>query len=104
MACLLDGLLLDRLREADAQEQAAVLVARDPAAQVSLDDPHNVAPLLSSLWRAGAQEQAAALASRLPGVGMFELFLKQQDGQDRFRFGREADGSPSGPWDWDDLG
>jgi hypothetical protein len=34
---------------------------------------------------------------------MFELFLKRQDRQDRFRFGREADGSPAEPWDWDDL-
>ena len=59
--------------------------------------------LLDSLRRAGAHEQAAALADRLPGVGMFEEFLEKQGGQDRFRFGREADGRPSAPWDWDDL-
>ena len=34
---------------------------------------------------------------------MFGLFLEQQGTQDRFRFGREAGGSPSGPWGWDDL-
>ena len=34
---------------------------------------------------------------------MFSLFLKEQDGQDRFQFGQDADGSPAGPWGWDDL-
>ena len=62
-----------------------------------------MAHLLDALREAGAPEQAAALAGRLPGAGMFELFLKQQDRPDRFRFGREADGTSSGPWGWDDL-
>jgi hypothetical protein len=95
--------LLDSLRAAGAPEQADALLARDPAAQVSLENPDAVARLLDSLRVAGAPEQAAALASRLPGAGMFGLFFEQQGGQDRFRFGREADGSPSGPWGWDDL-
>jgi len=34
---------------------------------------------------------------------MFELFREQEDRQDRFRFGREADGRPAGPWGWEDL-
>ena len=59
--------------------------------------------LLNRLRKAGAAEQAAALASRLAEAGMFRLFLEQQDGQDRFWFGRQADGSPSEPWGWDDL-
>jgi len=62
-----------------------------------------LAALLHRLREAGAQEQVSALASRLPGAGMFSLFLKEQDGQDRFQFGQEADGSPAGPWGWDDL-
>jgi hypothetical protein len=62
-----------------------------------------VALLLGRLREAGAREQAAALANRLPGAGMFELFREQEDRQDRFRFGREADGSPAGPWGWEDL-
>ena len=94
--------LLDSLREAGAQEQVTAL-ARRAAADVSLDDPRAVAALLDSLREAGAQEQVSALASRLPGAGMFELFLQQQGRQDRFRLGREADGSPSEPWGWDDL-
>jgi len=48
-------------------------------------------------------EQAAALADRLPGAGMFELFRQHEDRRNRFRFGREADGSPAGPWGWEDL-
>jgi hypothetical protein len=34
---------------------------------------------------------------------MFELFREQESRQDRFRFGREADGSPAEPWGWEDL-
>jgi hypothetical protein len=55
------------------------------------------------LWNGRAKQQAAALAGRLPGAGMFEFLLEQEDRQDRFRFGREADGSPAGPWGWEDL-
>ena len=56
--------LLGRLREAGAQEQAAVLLRRDPAAHVSLDSPYGVAELLNALGEAGAQDQASALAAR----------------------------------------
>ena len=41
-------------REAGAQDQAAALLARDPAAHVALDDPEGVAWLLGSLREAGA--------------------------------------------------
>jgi hypothetical protein len=41
-----------------------VLLARDPAAHVALDDPDGVARLLDSLRQADAHEQAAALAAR----------------------------------------
>ena len=95
--------LLDSLREAGADEQAAVLLARDPAAHVAFDDPGAVALLLRSLRAAGADEQAAALTARLPAAGMFGLFLKQQSRADQFRFGRQADGNPAAPWDWEDL-
>ena len=99
------AILLGSLREAGAHEQATALLHRDPAAHVSLHDPYpdHVAILLDRLAAAGAQEQAIALADRLSAVGMFELFLQQQDRQDQFRFGREADGRPSEPWGWDDL-
>jgi uncharacterized protein YidB (DUF937 family) len=94
--------LLDRLREAGAEQQAAALADR-AAAHVSLDDPGGVARLLDRLREAGAEQQAAALADRLPGAGLFELFREQEGRQDRFWFGQEADGSPAGPWGWEDL-
>ena len=102
--------LLKILLKAGAHDQIATLLRRDLAARVSLDDPRpSVWPrpletLIESLQEVGAHEQAAALADRLPGAGMFELFCdQQQDRRDRFRYGREADGRPAEPWDWDDL-
>ena len=97
------ALLLDSLREVGAHQQAAALLARDPAAHVVLGDPGSVAMLLGNLQRAGAHQQAAVLTDRLPSVGMFELFLKQKGPADHFRFGREADGTPATPWGWEDL-
>jgi len=94
--------LLDSLRASGAAEQAAALAER-AAAHVALDDLVAVAGLLDSLRASGAAEQAAALADRLPGAGMFELFRGQEGRQDRFRFGREADGRPAGLWGWADL-
>ncbi len=94
--------LLDSLRASGAAEQAAALAER-AAAHVALDNPRAVAGLLDSLRASGAAEQAAALADRLPGAGMFELFRGQEGRQDRFRFGREADGRPAGLWGWADL-
>jgi uncharacterized protein YidB (DUF937 family) len=94
--------LLDGLRAAGAEEQVTVLADR-AAARASLDDPDGVADLLDSLREAGAREHVTALAGRLPAAGMFELFEEQEDRQDRFRFGRENDGSPAEPWGWGDL-
>ena len=95
--------LLDQLREAGEREQVTALLRRDPAAHVALDDAVAVVELLDRLREAGAQEQVTTLAERLPGAGMFNLFREQKDHQDRFRFGREADGSPAEPWGWEDL-
>ena len=95
--------LLASLRAMGAREQADALLARDPAAYVFLDEPVAVVSLLDELWPMGAREQADALTDRLPGAGMFELFRVQGDRRDRFRFGREADGTPAAPWGWEDL-
>ena len=59
--------LLGRMREAGAQEQAAVLAGR-AAAHTPLDDPGRVAWLLGRLREAGAHEQAAALLHRDPAA------------------------------------
>jgi hypothetical protein len=62
------AMLLDSLLEAEAQEQIATLLARDPAAHTPLDDPESVAILLDSLLEAGAQEQVATLLARDPAT------------------------------------
>ena len=99
------GGLLDRPARGGGGRPGRRAVGRDPAAAMSPST--TPAPgsgyLLDRLRKAGAQEQAIALADRLPGAGEFELFRRQEDHQNRFRFGREADGSPARPWDWDDL-
>ncbi|PTA45209.1 hypothetical protein [Micromonospora sp. RP3T] len=56
--------LLDRLRRANANEQVATLLRRDPAAHVSLDDPAAVAGLLVRLSVVGAPAPVTALARR----------------------------------------
>ena len=94
--------LLDVLREAGAEKQAAALLLRDPAAHVSLD-PWGIEGLLDVLREAGAEKQATALSDRLQAEGMFWLFRELLDRQNRFRFGREADGSAAEPWSWDEL-
>jgi hypothetical protein len=131
------GMLLDGLREAGADGQADVLAER-AATGTSLDDPSNVARLLQALRRAGADNaaakllarnpaehvpinnsdavqsllrvlrqervegQVATLTDRLSAAGLFRL-LSTAAPAGRFVFGREPDGSPAGPWGWDDI-
>ena len=102
--------LLDGLREAGAQDQVTALAERaahvalaERAARVALYDPGAVAWLLRSLREAGAEEQVTLLVDRLPGEGLFDLFCAQGNHQALYRFGRNPDGSPAGPWDWEDL-
>jgi hypothetical protein len=59
--------LLDSLRKAGAEQQAAALAER-AAAHAALDNPYGVARLLDSLRKAGAEQQAAALLARDPAA------------------------------------
>ncbi|QDO51710.1 helix-turn-helix transcriptional regulator [Streptomyces sp. RLB3-5] len=124
--------LLDSLRQAGAEQEAAVLLGRGPAAHVALDDPAAVARLLDSLRQAGAEQEAAVLLGRGPaahvalddpaavarlldslrqagaeeqatGVGLFDQFIEINDHREQFRFGREPDGSAASLWMWEDL-
>jgi hypothetical protein len=103
--------LLGALREAGATGQVATLASR-AVADARLDNlPSSVnmlraaAFLLEALREAGGSAQAAELVERLPRAGMFHLFYEQEGGgEDKFRFGREADGRPAKPWAWTDLG
>ena len=113
--------LLSRLRQVDAERQISVLVERDPAASVSLDRRLDVEgmpfvltgpsdgvlrywpDLLDALLEVGAERQYAILVSRLPAEGMFRFFLRKTGDEQRYRFGREPDGSEAPEWGWMDL-
>jgi hypothetical protein len=93
------------LRRIQAREQAAALLARDPASRVVLDTARQADAnyLLSELRKAGAAEQASILTCRLPTGGLFDLFLSQDQNRGQYPFGREQDGNPAPAWDWDSL-
>lgn len=97
------ALLLTMLAEDGARDEIAALLARCPAARTGMDDESAVAALLTTLRAIGEESRAAALVGRLPDEGHFGLFLDQGDNRTRYRFGREPDGTPAGPWGWDDL-
>ena len=90
--------LLEEFRAGDAGDAARVLLARDPAGQVSLapEQRQGVARLLAALRAAGAGDAARVLAARAADAGMFDL---AGDGTS-YPFGREPDGAPSAPWRW----
>ncbi|MGP4114437.1 hypothetical protein ACTWP5_26440 [Streptomyces sp. 4N509B] len=96
------SVLLDSLRAAGAVEQAAALAAR-MACHAPLDNPHPVGGLLSVLREAGPPELADVLVARLPAAGRFFEFLGIDGHRERFRFGREPDGSAAAAWTWEDL-
>jgi hypothetical protein len=108
--------LLDSLVALGASDQVATLLARNPAAHVKLvaqsvegggvlveSKPESAGVLLPSLRKAGADEQAATLAARMIGAGAFQAVIAHSEDPVRFCFGREANGDPAAPWNWDDL-
>ncbi|MGW0771533.1 hypothetical protein [Streptomyces sp. NPDC002676] len=92
--------LLNGLWEAGARDQVRVLAQR-AAAHAPLDG--RLDNLLEAMRRAGADEQVTVLAKRLPAARRFHMFMGIDDHQNRFRFGREPDGSAAAPWTWEDL-
>ncbi|GHD53939.1 hypothetical protein [Streptomyces galbus] len=95
--------LLRMMRVVGADDQVAALLARDPAAHAALDKQYGVAALLGTLQEAGADNQVTVLARRLPAAGHFGLFIKLGGNRERFRLGREPDGSAAPSWTWNDL-
>ena len=61
-----------------------------------------ISDLLATLWEAGVGEAAMTLAGRIADRGMFLPCRRALP--DVFRFGRNSDGTPSGPWGWASLG
>jgi len=96
------AVLVDAMHTADANEQLSTLLRRNPAAHVTLANGYRALRLLERLQKIGAHEQASILANRLRDEGSFDIWLSECH-QERFHFGREADGGPAKPWDWEDL-
>jgi hypothetical protein len=89
--------LLGELRRTGASDATATLLARDPAAHASLDNPQAVAALLERLRRAGAGDATATLLARAADAGIPGAFLEGlAEGHWQ---GREPDISPS-RWSW----
>ena len=103
--------LLTRFRKLRMISEARI-VARRVAEQTtftdSLDydprpDAHNILDdLLEALRAVGAEEQANALLRRAADAGLFYGVIRTCVPQqlDRWRHGREFDGTPSAPWTW----
>jgi hypothetical protein len=95
--------LLKELRTVGADDAIRTVLGRDPATHVSLTNPEGVARLEAELRLARAYSAARALANRAADAGMFEVFLHAYpDEADRYRFGREPDGTPAQPWRWNE--
>jgi hypothetical protein len=93
-------LLLRALREAGADDAVTALATR-AAAGVRLGDPRAVDLLLGTLREAGADEAVTALAGWAANAGMLDLVLQAcPDEAASYPFGREPDGTPSQPWNW----
>jgi hypothetical protein len=64
--------LMHQLQQAGASQQLKVLVGRDPAAHVRIDNLEGVIHLLGMLRHIGAYGQAAALADRVAAEAVFD--------------------------------
>lgn len=62
------GLLIAEMRDAGAEDAAAMLLARDPVAYVDVTKPHHVGVLLEALRDAGDRDAVAALLARDPAA------------------------------------
>lgn len=93
--------LLEILWDIGEAEQTRILA--DRAAHGSLGSEVGAEELLKTLQRIHADEQAEIIISRLPAEGCFKAFPRQPGYKDKYRFGREPDGTPAAPWGWTDL-
>ena len=80
---------------------AAAAESADADSYFGLNDPETSVDLLRALREAGADEAVHALAARAANAGEFSLFAQAyRDAATNFPFGREPDGAPSKPWNW----
>ncbi|MGW0801221.1 hypothetical protein [Streptomyces sp. NPDC002692] len=95
--------LLRTFRKVGAGEQAFALAERVTAQDTLEFRTSVVIGLLEALREIGADEQAAILTERLPAAGRFDLFMTLGGNRERFRLGREPDGSAAPSWTWNDM-
>ncbi|UPZ26390.1 hypothetical protein MUK60_00270 [Streptomyces sp. LRE541] len=80
--------LLDSLRQTDASEQTGQVLARDPAAHVSLDNPTAATRRLSALYTTGTHEQVTTRATRYarsPGAAQIPAVSSVSRSEERRR-------------------
>jgi hypothetical protein len=94
--------LLKELHAAGADDQVAALADR-VATSTAFTTPWEAETLLQALHSVGAGPQAGLYAERLPAEGHYAIFLQHDPHPERLRFGREPDGKPAPPWNWDDI-
>lgn len=95
--------LLEALSAAGAKEAVAELASR-AASQAAVGRSEGVVRLLDALRVAGATEAATLLTKRACDAGLFAIYLRENPaGAKQFRFGREPDGQPSQPWQWQEV-
>jgi hypothetical protein len=94
------AVLLQVLCEARAGDAVTTLALR-AAAHTRLDFSLEVPNLLQALRNAEVSDAVAVLADRAANAGLFDVFLVAHVAETPgFVFGREPDGSPSHPWQW----
>ena len=101
---------------------SSTVAGRHSGQEVRLDEG-GIKSLIDALRQAGAQDQADLLAKRGADAGMFAywpqttgMFLNRDtevtllslldrglEPPGRYRYGRDPNGEPSGPWGWQDL-
>lgn len=95
------GDLLKAMWSAGAVAQVKALAGR--AAKECENLTTGPGSLLSALRDVDAEAEAAILVNRLPEEECFDSFLVEGDNKLIYQFGREPDGTPTGPWGWGDL-
>ena len=94
VASLLDALPDDERTRAEG----ASLLVRDPSAYVSVDNAGEPTSWMNNLHQFGVRESADGLVTRAGKAGGSSSFAERA--QSTVGPGREPDGSPSQPWQW----
>jgi uncharacterized protein YidB (DUF937 family) len=96
--------ILGVFQDVEAEDQIRILLDRILAEEFLPEwYDESFTYYVEDLRRIGAAAQLEAMIERLPAAGLFDAFVDCGGDGPRFRFGRELDGAPARPWNWDDL-